>query len=154
LSTIKKADKIVVLNKGKIVQEGTHESLLDDVDGVYYNLVHAQALCMESEIPAGGEDVRSSTSSDLRPTCSKKSGRSRRGSAPAGDDLMEDQEYKERGIVRSFGLLLYEQRKRWVLYSLTLISAMGCGCKSYQVFPSPPFFFFACSIMGAAICVP
>lgn len=41
LSTVKNADKIVVLDKGKIVEEGTHRELVDK-HGYYYNLVKNQ----------------------------------------------------------------------------------------------------------------
>lgn len=41
LSTVKKADKIVVLEKGKIEEEGTHEELIR-LKGLYYNLVKNQ----------------------------------------------------------------------------------------------------------------
>ncbi|KAH0543228.1 hypothetical protein FGG08_002392 [Glutinoglossum americanum] len=126
LSTIKKADKIVVLSKGKVVQEGTHEGLLEDVDGVYYKLVNAQALSMEDENSKSGEDVGSATSSDIHPTYTNKSERSRRGSTLAGDGV-GDPEYKQKGIARSFGLILYEQRKYWILFLLTLIGTMGSG---------------------------
>jgi subfamily B ATP-binding cassette protein MsbA len=37
LSTIQKADRILVLDKGRIVEEGTHRSLLDR-KGLYYSL--------------------------------------------------------------------------------------------------------------------
>ena len=43
LSTIQKADKIVVLKEGKIVEIGTHQSLLKQ-KGAYYNLVKLQQL--------------------------------------------------------------------------------------------------------------
>lgn len=43
LSTIRSADQIVVLDKGKIVELGTHESLLEE-QGQYYNLVKNQML--------------------------------------------------------------------------------------------------------------
>ena len=43
LSTIQKADKIVVLKEGKIVEMGTHQSLLKQ-KGAYYNLVKLQQL--------------------------------------------------------------------------------------------------------------
>ncbi len=38
LSTIQKMDKIAVMNKGKIVELGTHESLLKNSDGIYAKL--------------------------------------------------------------------------------------------------------------------
>ena len=41
LSTVKSADKIIVLDKGKIVEEGTHEKLTA-LKGHYYNLVKNQ----------------------------------------------------------------------------------------------------------------
>lgn len=41
LSTVKNADKIVVLEKGKIVEEGTHRDLVER-QGYYYNLVKNQ----------------------------------------------------------------------------------------------------------------
>ena len=41
LSTVKKADKIIVLDRGKIVEEGTHEELTT-LRGKYYELVKNQ----------------------------------------------------------------------------------------------------------------
>ena len=41
LSTVKKADKIVVLEKGEIVETGTHKQLVEK-RGAYYNLVKDQ----------------------------------------------------------------------------------------------------------------
>lgn len=51
LSTVEKADKIVVLNKGRIVEEGTHASLLAK-DGAYCSLLHAQRVSTTSETEA------------------------------------------------------------------------------------------------------
>ena len=42
LSTVRHADKIVVVNYGQIVEEGTHEELLAKENGVYASLYHAQ----------------------------------------------------------------------------------------------------------------
>ena len=41
LSTVKNADKIVVLEKGRLVEEGTHRELVE-TKGAYYNLVKDQ----------------------------------------------------------------------------------------------------------------
>lgn len=43
LSTIQKADQIVVMNRGKIVEKGTHEELIA-IKGIYNNLVNMQSL--------------------------------------------------------------------------------------------------------------
>ena len=43
LSTIQKADKIVVMQKGKIVEQGTHDELIT-LDGTYHKLVTMQSF--------------------------------------------------------------------------------------------------------------
>ncbi|KAL8062077.1 hypothetical protein ABFX02_02G123200 [Erythranthe guttata] len=42
LSTIRNANMIAVLHRGKIVEKGTHFELLKDNQGVYSNLIHSQ----------------------------------------------------------------------------------------------------------------
>jgi ATP-binding cassette subfamily B protein len=42
LSTIRQADTILVINKGKIVEQGTHNELLTLDDGLYRNLLKLQ----------------------------------------------------------------------------------------------------------------
>lgn len=43
MSTIRNANKIVVLLKGKVIEEGTHTELMEK-QGAYYNLVTSQGL--------------------------------------------------------------------------------------------------------------
>lgn len=43
LSSCRFCDEIIVFNKGTIIQTGTHEELLEDVDNEYYKLWNAQA---------------------------------------------------------------------------------------------------------------
>jgi len=42
LSTIQQADHILVMHKGRVVEEGTHQSLLEHDDGIYRKLVQLQ----------------------------------------------------------------------------------------------------------------
>ncbi|CAI9775610.1 unnamed protein product [Fraxinus pennsylvanica] len=42
LSTIKNADQISVLQDGKIIEQGTHSSLVENKDGAYYKLISLQ----------------------------------------------------------------------------------------------------------------
>ncbi|KAM0719393.1 hypothetical protein Q7P37_005298 [Cladosporium fusiforme] len=48
LSTIKNADNIVVMSQGRIVEQGTHDNLLER-KAAYYNLVEAQRIAQETE---------------------------------------------------------------------------------------------------------
>ncbi|KAF2103362.1 P-loop containing nucleoside triphosphate hydrolase protein [Rhizodiscina lignyota] len=48
LSTIENADNIIVLNKGEIVEHGTHHQLIEK-GGVYFDLVQAQSLSQKNE---------------------------------------------------------------------------------------------------------
>lgn len=42
LSTVKKADNIIVMQKGKIIQSGNHDTLISDTQGLYYQLNQMQ----------------------------------------------------------------------------------------------------------------
>lgn len=46
LSTVKNANLIVVMNKGTIVEQGTHQQLIDQ-RGMYYSLVNSQTIVKE-----------------------------------------------------------------------------------------------------------
>lgn len=39
LSTVEKADRIIVLKKGRIVQDGNHETLKNEKDSIYAKMV-------------------------------------------------------------------------------------------------------------------
>ncbi len=49
LSAVRKADRIVVMNNGKIVEDGTHDKLML-LNGEYARSFKSQALAMEMEI--------------------------------------------------------------------------------------------------------
>ncbi|RYP09128.1 hypothetical protein DL765_008553 [Monosporascus sp. GIB2] len=117
LSTIKKADTIVVLQKGKVVEQGSHDSLLENEAGVYYGLVHAQKLSLGEPTEASDSDE---PEGDLGATLSREK------SAALSDipGRTKPGEWKNRGLFGSFGKLLYEQKSRFPYYGLTIGFAM------------------------------
>ena len=44
LATIQKADYIIVMDSGKIVESGSHSELLKNIKGAYYGLYKAQFI--------------------------------------------------------------------------------------------------------------
>jgi ATP-binding cassette subfamily B multidrug efflux pump len=48
LSTIRESDLILVMNQGKIIEKGTHDSLIDD-QGFYFNLYNSQFQVMNND---------------------------------------------------------------------------------------------------------
>lgn len=49
LSTIRKADRIFVLNKGELIEQGTHIELMKNENGLYRHLIHLQFNLAETE---------------------------------------------------------------------------------------------------------
>lgn len=49
LSTLHRADRLVVLERGQVVEEGTHEALMER-QGAYYNLYQAQARNIDQDL--------------------------------------------------------------------------------------------------------
>jgi ATP-binding cassette subfamily B (MDR/TAP) protein 1 len=116
LSTIRKADKIVVLRDGKLVEEGTHEELLENEQGVYSGFVRAQAVEMGEE--GFDDDINEELDQSVE---------AEKDSKDSSEVTDERSHYKPSGFLASFGRLIFEQRSRWVLYSLTILGAMGGG---------------------------
>ncbi|KAI0172630.1 ABC transporter [Hypoxylon sp. FL1284] len=118
LSTIKKADHIVVLQKGRAVEEGTHSSLLANEAGVYSGLVKAQSLEM-----ATNEEEQSDTLAEVYDTKSEKD-------LKADDMIAQPSPPQQpatpvsRSLVRTFPKLLYEQRVHWPLFLAALASSI------------------------------
>ncbi|KAI0593393.1 P-loop containing nucleoside triphosphate hydrolase protein [Biscogniauxia sp. FL1348] len=132
LSTIKKANTIVVLKKGRVVEQGTHESLLRDEKGVYYGLVHAQHLSL-GEVTEGG------SGDDDDVVLEEEEGEvlagplSHEKSATGGVPVHVAESgaiWKARGMINSFGRLLYEQRSKFPLYGIILVASISSAAGS------------------------
>lgn len=57
VSTVQRADRILVIENGKITQEGTHDSLMSEVGGFYQELYERQLLEMKLEDSPTEEQV-------------------------------------------------------------------------------------------------
>jgi ABC-type multidrug transport system ATPase subunit len=123
LSTIMKADNIVVLKKGKVVQQGTHEELLSDREGAYWALANAQHLAIEDERAKVADWIDFDKDSVETLELEKFD--------VAIDPIkpLEEPEYRNKGFLGSFGLLLWEQMPRWPWYILMLLGCLGAGGK-------------------------
>ncbi|QCD76939.1 ATP-binding cassette [Vigna unguiculata] len=60
LTTIRNADTIAVVHQGKIVEQGTHDELIKDVDGAYSQLIRLQEGATEAEGSHNSEAEKSS----------------------------------------------------------------------------------------------
>lgn len=125
LATVKKADNIIVLRKGKAVQQGTHEELMAQEGGAYWTLATAQqlvretvdegdasTLCSEVEVSDLEKKSMATIGTDTTVTETEKGG--------------EEKEAKKKGFWRSFWRLLFEQRRLGRWYTFLLLSAI-CG---------------------------
>ncbi|KAK6220388.1 ABC transporter [Colletotrichum tabaci] len=123
LSTIQKADNIVVLQRGQAVEQGTHHSLLSDPSGVYSSLVRAQALNLSTT----GKSVSDVSASGLDSEMEEKVlvDREHLASTAFTDNSEGNASNKPRGLVRSFGRLLYERRAKWTSYLAVILSCMA-----------------------------
>lgn len=131
LSTVKKADKIVVMGKGKIIEQGTHEELLAIEDGAYRLLVEGQRLLMEAK---SGEEVDLKDLDDglenatLEKSLTTKSAMSAPGAAKKGEEKTEQEMKVEgMGVIACVSLMLWEQRSHFLLYSFAIGSAIAGG---------------------------
>ncbi|KAI1768032.1 P-loop containing nucleoside triphosphate hydrolase protein [Hypoxylon sp. FL1150] len=148
LSTVKKADNIVVLAKGKVVQWGNHETLMAQIGGPYWLLTNSQKLSMgESDYVDTSSDVTEVTETEKR-TMDLMTLDETKGEGEVRDSestVADEPTWKRRGVIGSFGALLLEQKPFWPWYGVMLFGALIAGA-------SPPVqaFLFAAQISSFA----
>ena len=117
LSTIKTADNIVVMTQGRIVEQGTHDELLER-RGAYFNLVEAQRISAENENKKALEDAPIDDS-DHEPDLEKM---------PSAEKVLTKEKLERLNTEKSVSSMVLKGKapERGAHYSLwTLIKAVG-----------------------------
>ncbi|KAI1749736.1 ABC transporter-like protein [Xylaria castorea] len=124
LATVKKADIIVVLAKGKVVQWGNHESLMATIGGPYWLLTQSQELKMGDD--SNVDDISEVTEEEKRTmdlmTLDNSKADNHDGASAAAETT-----WIPRGVFRSFCTLLLEQKQSLPWYVVMLYGALIAG---------------------------
>ena len=110
------------MRQGKLIEEGSNEELLSDPDGAYWALVNAQQLTLGEKVDEEEEQLADKALDTVVSELNEAIER------PADSTTNT---YKPVGIMRSFGLFLWEQRRLWQVYIVMLIAVAGAACQ-YQ----------------------
>ena len=133
LSTIKGADNIIVMSQGRILEQGTHDQLLEK-KAAYYNLVEAQKLVQETEAQReennspimdekGGKEDYESDPNELV-LGRTKTGRSASSKALAGTKTEQAFRFSVTSLVR---FVISFNKREWKIMVLGLGFAIICG---------------------------
>ncbi|GMK54477.1 hypothetical protein CspeluHIS016_0110630 [Cutaneotrichosporon spelunceum] len=159
LATIKDADTIIVMGGGEIIEQGTHNQLLDSENGAYALLVQNQKLSQKAAEDAG-EDVTDDEEEDVDEIVSPGSPLSERdGFEPPTRKLSrqitgrsvasaaleqrrrarEDEEKASRKVpfMKLFVRLLKLNRAQWKLYAMGFVGSICSG----MVYPAMGILF-------------
>lgn len=155
LSTVQKADKIIVLSHGEVVEEGTHQQLLA-LKGAYHKLVNAQALNTKQTDGNDDHDAGESTegssenwdAADTPVTFEESLPRKLNPSKPVAGQGNADEEAggepEDKDIARKFSLvkclsiiIFKEQTHIWPIFLAGFIASVAGG----GLFPSQAVLF-------------
>ena len=131
LSTIRKADHIIVLRQGCKIEEGTHQQLLSNENGLYSGLTRAQKL--EEDDTAPETPSMATGSEPLEVVISNQLSRQTRSDSISGLPTKDVESaggangYRNKGFFATAGRLIYERRPQWLLYGIAILAAMGAG---------------------------
>ncbi|KAG9837165.1 ABC transporter, partial [Aureobasidium melanogenum] len=122
LSTIKEADCIVVLKNGRALEQGTHQSLVEDPSSAYSALIRAQSLRVSAtdQTESGQQFLNLNEVSEKTISHTKQ--------APEPGSLLHDyrtSDSKPQNLFRTFQRLLHTQRAHWYSLLGIVVSAIA-----------------------------
>lgn len=134
LSTVQKADKIVVMNQGRVIEQGSHASLLA-TKGAYFNLVNAQSLgqSQSDEVATDKDDTGEHNELSLEKTPTR---RSTTGPTARPESAPTDVSRKL-SLARCILIILQEQRRLWPYFLCGSLATLGGG----GIFPAQAVVF-------------
>ncbi|CAL2047788.1 unnamed protein product [Caenorhabditis brenneri] len=149
LSTVRNADKIIVMKAGKVMEVGTHDTLIEQ-KGLYHELVHAQVFADVDDKPRVKKEAErrmSRQTSERKGSVNFKTQESKveepSGAPPAPEAAEKEikrlkKELEEEGAVKAnlFKILRYA-RPEWMYIFFAVIAALIQGA----VMPAFSLFF-------------
>lgn len=126
LSTIKKADQIVVMSKGEVVEKGTHDEL-NAAGGAYHRLIKAQDLGRvqtensirdKSEACAVLSAIPSTQKPEPHVSVDSIELKSQRSSA------------RDRSLIRCLAIFIRERRELWWYFLVCFVTCLAGGKES------------------------
>lgn len=119
LSTVRRADRILVLRGGVNIEEGTHDELLAMEDGLYRGLVNAQRLEIAADDEPDAVEITEALKEELDHSTT----------AALEEPQDKKKNIKKRGFFRSVGLLMYESRNHWPFFLPAIFGILGAAGK-------------------------
>lgn len=135
LATVRNADNIVVMSKGKIMEQGRHEELLSR-NGIYATLVKAQDLAPTNIEMMNHDSEGTSTFDEAsekgdnhvdRVRCLSRIQTAEAQQLAALKDREDHGLYEKTGIIRSIWKLLRGTPDIWLWFAVTIATCIGGG---------------------------
>ena len=152
LSTVQKADKIIVLSHGEVVEEGTHQQLLA-LKGTYHKLVNAQALNTkqtdDNEGHDAGESIEDSSENweavdppvafeEFLPKPSKLVASQGNADEEAGGESEDKDIARKFSLIKCLSIIIFQEQKHiWPIFLAGFIASVAGG----GLFPSQAVLF-------------